>query len=187
MSAKEKLEKAIEELETPDFRLATDERRRLEKMEGTDAYQMMKLWFHELVRCSDPKGCYDPNVGLTATKFKMGLYPQESKAELVDLILSGEYPEDFLSQVRSLIRDQPEISQESAYLNSLKVFYLSNGRWPCISELDRQAVDDHPEVFHSIQIKDGKSLSPDERRMFRRIRKRLGIDWLPQGKTGPKN
>lgn len=187
MSAKEDLEKMIEDLETPDFRLATDEKRRLEKMEGADAYQMMKLWFHELVRCSDPKGRYDSNVGLTATKFKMGIYTQEGKAEIVDLILSGDCPEDFLSQVRSLIKDQPEISQESAYLNSLKVFYLTHERWPSITELDRQAVDDHPEVFHSIQIKDGESLSPDERRMFRRIRKRLGIDWLPQGKTGPKN
>lgn len=181
--SKETQKTPIETLETPDFRLATDEWRELDGMEGSDRYQMMKLWYHEMIRASDPHGRHDPNVALTATKFKMKVYPQESKAELVDLILSGEFPEDFLSEVRRLIAEFPKISRRSAYLNSLKVFYLSNGRWPCKTELNRQASEDHPEVFP--QMTDG-DFSDNEKKMFRRLRNELGIDWLPEGKTGPK-
>ncbi|MDA7658449.1 hypothetical protein N8694_01850 [bacterium] len=180
-------EKKIDGLETPDFRLATDEQRVFEKMEGQNKYQMMKLWFQELVRTSDPSAKFDANVGLTATKFKMGLYQQENKAELVDLILEGEYPSNFLTQVRNLIEDHPEISREAAYLNSLKVFYLTHERWPYIAELNRQVIEDHPEAFPNIRISDNESLSDDERKMFRRIRKKLNIDWLPEGKIGLKN
>jgi hypothetical protein len=181
------IEKKFNGLETPDFRLATDEQRVFEKMGGQNKYQMMKLWFQELVRTSDPSAKFDANVGLTATKFKMGLYQQENKAELVDLILEGEYPSNFLTQVRNLIEDHPEISREAAYLNSLKVFYLTHERWPYIAELNRQVIEDHPEAFPKIEIQNNGSLSDDERKMFRRIRKKLNIDWLPEGRIGLKN
>lgn len=173
--------KKIEKLETPDFTLASDERRSLESAEGPDLYQLLKLWHHEMIRCSDPQGRHDPNVALSATKFKMGIYPTEAKAELVDLVLAGEYPKNFLADVRSLMENWPEVSREAAYLNSLKVFYLTERRWPSITELDRQASEDHPEVFP--QLEDGP-FGPDERRMFRRLRKKLGIDWLPEGQNG---
>ena len=185
-------QKAIDHLETPDFRLASDERRVLDNIEGSDRYQMMKLWFHEMIRYSDPNGRHEANVALTATKLKMGVYSPKDKAEMVDRILSDDLPDSFLADVKSLVRDCPDLSREAAYLNALKVFFLSNERWPCITELDRLAFEDHPEAFPNVKgetspDEKAKTFSPDERRMFRRLRKKLGIDWLPKGEVGPKN
>lgn len=184
----ESAKKAIEILKHPDFEI-TSEMEAMARANGgemtvedwVDFFKIAGLAADEIRRQTDPQGRNDPRAALIAADLKRNVFQDKDKVELIDRMMRGQLPENFFATVERLASAPHGDSKERAYLNSLIDFYLEKGEWPHAHALDRHAIALHPQLFSLIEIDE---ISTDERKAFRRLRGKLGIDWLPKGPSG---
>lgn len=184
----EDAEKAIEILKHPDFEI-TPEMEAMASANGgemtvenwVNVFRIAGLAADEIRRQTDPQGRNDPSAALIAADLKRNVFQDKDKVELIDQMMKGELPKNFVATVERLASAPDADSKERAYLNSLINFYLENGEWPHAHALDHHAIALHPQLF---PLKKVDKVSSDERKAFRRLRKNLDIDWLPKGPSG---
>lgn len=184
----ETAKRAIEQLEHPDFETNPQMEafarsafgREMTKQEWIDLWRVLGLAVDRELRKVDPQARNDPNAASVASGMKRGAFKDEHKIDLMNRLLEGQLPEKFLATVERLYSADGN-SKEGAYLDALIEFYLTEGKWPNAHALDHHAIALHPEVF---PLKGIDGISNDERKAFRRLRKNLEIDWLPEGKSG---
>jgi hypothetical protein len=184
----ESAKRAIEMLKHPDFEL-TPEMEEIASANGcemtvenwVDLFRIAGVASDELRRKTDPQARNHPQAASIASDIRRGVFSDENQLELMKQLIGGQLPEKFLATVERLVSAPDVDSKERAYLNALIDFYLEKGEWPYAHALDRHAIALHPQLFSLINIDE---ISTDERKAFRRLRKNLGIDWLPKGPSG---
>jgi len=120
-----------------------------------------------------------PEAARLAARMKAGALRPGEGDELFSLTAEGRLPEGFLATVQRLADSPAKDNRQACYLVALVRFRANRGEWPGHAEADHYACENFPELFAdmghpSIDGKDG----------FKRLRKQLGLDWLPRKRGG---
>jgi hypothetical protein len=140
---------------------------------GQDFFKMIRLLDEVSRRRVDPNGRNHPLAGRVAAGSLNG-------GDLLELLMDGNLPPGFLSAVERMAAAPAQETREACYLLSLIDLRLLNDDWPTKAEATRHAIALFPAVFEAISDTGDK----DHMKAFRRLREKLGVDWLMDGEGG---
>jgi hypothetical protein len=141
--------------------------------EGQDFFKTLRLVDEAQRRVVDPNGRNNPIAARVAIGGLDG-------SDLIDLLMGGHLPSDFLAAVERMAAAPAQETRESCYLRALIDLRLSSDDWPTKAEATRHAIALFPAIFEGIADIGNDS----SKKAWRRLRQKLGVDWLIDGDGG---